>query len=256
MVTQKENRNVIIKEVINEINGLAFGSSQVWSEGDRAFFENRYSRIFSLFPEIKKNDIGLEVGLCGGIMAFSLKKFFLLKKLYALEHPTVCSKFTKKYLDKLRRSEIILKPCDLHIDRLPWPDDFFDFVIFSEIMEHLIPVDIPIVIQEIKRVLKKDGWLFISTPNIASLIKRINLFLGKNPIKMDLDLHEGATYGHIREYTMKELVNMIQSKDFKIRKRNYFMIDEKRSFFIQLEFLAAKFLPFLANNLAVLAKKS
>ena len=77
MVTQRENRNVIIKKVINEINGLAFGSSQVWSERDRAFFENRYSRIFSLFPEIKKNDIGLEVGLCGGIMAFSLKKFFL-----------------------------------------------------------------------------------------------------------------------------------------------------------------------------------
>jgi len=95
MVTQKENRNVIIKKVINEINGLAFGSSQVWSERDRAFFENRYSRIFSLFPEIKKNDIGLEVGLCGGIMAFSLKKFFLLKSFMHWNIPRFAASLPK-----------------------------------------------------------------------------------------------------------------------------------------------------------------
>jgi len=255
MVTQTEKRDRIIREVINEINGLAFGSSQVWSKKDKLFFENRYSRILSLLPEIKRDDIGLEVGLCGGILAFSLKRVFLLDKLYTLEHPTTCKQFTKRYLGKLRENKVILEPCDLHADKLSWSNNFLDFVIFSEIMEHLIPAHVPIVIQEIKRVLKKDGWLFITTPNISSLIKRINLLLGKNPVEFDLNLHEDATYGHIREYTMGELVIILQNQGFEIVKKDYFMIDEKRNLFTRVESIGVKFLPFLANNLAVLAKK-
>lgn len=255
MVGKTEKRDRIIKKILDELNELAFGPSDTWSEKDKIFFQNRYSRIVSLLPEIRSSDIGLEVGLCGGILAFALKRVFLLDKLYTLEHPTTYRQFTKRYLGKLKENKIILEPCDLHVDKFPWPNNFFDFVVFSEIMEHLIPAHVPIVIQEIKRVLKKDGWLFITTPNIASLIKRINLLLGKNPVEFDLNLHEDATYGHIREYTMGELVIILQNQGFEIVKKDYFMIDEERNLFTRLESIGAKFLPFLANNLAVLAKK-
>ena len=147
----------IVKEVIDELDGLAYGSSSVWSEKDRYFFEERYSRILNLLPEIKKKKIGLEVGLHHGIMAFLVKRVFQVDKLYTLEHPATCKQFTKRYHDELKKNNIILKPCDLYTDRLPWPDDFFDFVIFSEVMEHLIPTIIPFVIQEINRVLKQGG---------------------------------------------------------------------------------------------------
>lgn len=255
-MTEQGENSTVIKKTINEINGLAFGSSQKWTEKDKGFFEERYSTILSLFPKIKKNDIGLEMGLCGGIMAFTLKRVFSLKKIYTLEHPIVCRLFTKKYLEKLEENKIILEPCDLQVDKLPWANDFFDFVIFSEVMEHLIPTTIPAILQEIKRVLKKRGWLFITTPNIASLIKRVNLILGKNPVELDLMLHEKATYGHIREYTMEELIIILQNQDYKIVKKDYFMIDTKRNLFTQFESLGAKFLPFLANNLAILTRKS
>jgi len=247
--------NTTIREVINEIEGLAFGPSQIWSEKDKVFFEDRYSKIISLMPRINKKDVGLEIGLFWGIMAFLIKKFFHPDKLYTLEHPIIYKQFTKKYLKTLKENDIILKPCDLHLGTLPWPDNFFDFIIFSELMEHLIPADIPIIIREIKRVLKKNGWLIVTTPNIASLIKRVNLLRGKNPIEFDLRKHQDATYGHIREYTMRELVTILQDQNFKIINKDYFMIDVKRGLFTQIENLIAKFIPPFANQLIILAKK-
>lgn len=244
-----------IKKTIDDLNGLAFGNSRLYSPKDKIFFESRYFKIVSLLPEIKKDDVGLEIGLCGGILAFSLKRIFFLDRLYTLEHPITCKQFTKKYLSALKRNGIILKQIDLHNDKLPWFSEFFNFVIFSDILEHLIPADIPAVFKEISRVLKKNGWLFVTTPNISSLIKRIKLLFGKNPLEFDLRLHENATYGHIREYTMNELISLLQSERFTIARKSYYMIDVKRNFFTRLEFICSKILPGFANSIGILARK-
>ncbi len=244
----------VVATVLDELDGLAYGPSSKWSEKDRVFLEDRYRRILTLFPEIKRGDIGLEVGLHNGILAFLLKRKFQLNKIYTLEHPTTCKQFTKRYHDGLKKNNIILEPCDLHTDRLPWPDDFFDFVIFSEVMEHLIPAIIPSVIQEINRVLKQDGWFLVTTPNIAAFLKRTNLLFGKNPNEFDLRMH-GDTYGHIREYTMRELVIILQEAGFKIAKKEYFSIDSKRNIFTYLEYIFAKVFPSFSTNLSVLARK-
>lgn len=246
----------IVKDVIKELNGLAFKTSEPYSEKAKIFFEDRYLEILKKLPNIKKNHVGLEIGLAGGVLAFILKKAFNLGVLHTLEHPVTCREYSQKYLALLRKSNIKLEPVDLRSYSLPWPDDFFDFVIFSEVIEHLVPSDIPNIIKEIKRTLKKNGWLLITTPNIASLLKRINLLLGKNPIEFDLILHEGATYGHIREYTIKEVVDIVQNQGLNIVEKSYFMIDAKRNIFTQVENISAKLFPFLANNLAVIVKKT
>ncbi len=255
MKTPKEKIKRTILEVIDNLDGLAFRNSYKYSQKEKVFFEGRYSKIISLLPEIEKYDVGIEIGLGGGIMAFLLKRIFLLEKLFTLEHPSASSMFTEEYLKSLEINKIILKRVDLHSKKLPWPSDFFDFVIFSEVMEHLIPADVPVIIQEMKRVLKKNGWLLVTTPNITSLIKRINLLLGKNPVEFDLRLHEGATYGHIREYTMPELIKILDNDGFKIIKKDYFMIDEKRNYFTRIESLSSKIFPSFANSLGILAKK-
>lgn len=244
----------VVVTVLDELDGLAYGPSSIWSEKDRYFFEERYSRILNLLPKIKKKEIGLEVGLHHGFMAFLVKRVFQVDKLYTLEHPATCKQFNKRYHDELKKNNIILKPCDLHTDRLPWPDDFFDFVIFSEVMEHLIPATVPSVLRQINRVLKKDKWLFLTTPNIAALLKRINLLFGKNPNEFDLRFH-GETYGHIREYTMRELATVLQQEGFKIAKKEYFSIDSKRNIFTYLEYIFAKVFPSFSTNFSVLARK-
>lgn len=244
----------VVATVLNELDELAYGSSSAWSERDKDFFEERYSRVLALLPEIAKKEIGLEVGLHHGIMAFLVKRVFQVDRLYALEHPATCKQFTRRYHNKLKKNKIILKPCDLQSEEFPWPDNFFDFVIFSEVMEHLIPATVPSVFRQMARVLKKDKWLLVTTPNIAALLKRINLLFGKNPNELDLRFH-GETYGHIREYTMQELTAVLQQEGFKIAKKGYFSIDSKRSIFTYLEYIFGKVFPSFSTNLWVLARK-
>src|SRR5215813_13954974 len=49
---------------------------------------------------------------------------------------------------------------------LPFPQGFFDSVFASEVIEH-VP-DVATFIAEIKRVLRKDGTLYLTTPNGVS----------------------------------------------------------------------------------------
>lgn len=52
---------------------------------------------------------------------------------------------------------------DLTKETLPYPDQFFEAVVSFDLVEHLENPDL--VLQEARRVLKKDGLLFFTTPN-------------------------------------------------------------------------------------------
>lgn len=86
------------------------------------------------------------------------------------------------------------------------PSESFNAVIFTEVIEHLNPYYVSWCLSELNRILKLNGLLFLSTPNIASIGKRFKLLLGKNPL--------GPT--HVREYTMNEIVKIITDHGFDI----------------------------------------
>lgn len=51
---------------------------------------------------------------------------------------------------------------DITKDSMPWEDNFFDAIIFSHALEHLAKVDI--LVNDIYRLLKTDGQIYIETP--------------------------------------------------------------------------------------------
>jgi len=113
-----------------------------------------------------------------------------------------------------------LVACDLDKGTIPFEDDIFDVIIFTEVLEHIIAPPKQIV-QELKRVLKKGGKLIMSTPNIARLNKRIGLLLGQSPLPPpDKQLKNNWVHGHghIREYTKKEIISLLNSCDMIIDK--------------------------------------
>ena len=54
--------------------------------------------------------------------------------------------------------------------KYPFPENYFDVIIVSEVLEHISKGDVPSFLAEIKRVLKNEGVIMVSTPNYASPI--------------------------------------------------------------------------------------
>ena len=122
------------------------------------------------------------------------------------------------------------KQNDLKIDRLPqdwkklpYEDDHFDLVIFSEVLEHLYESPIQIL-KELYRILKPEGALILTTPNVMKLENKIKYFFHIN-IYQDIEryCYNPRFSLHFREYTEKDLkVLLTQFLDFKNLKFYYF----------------------------------
>ncbi|MCD6284140.1 class I SAM-dependent methyltransferase [bacterium] len=97
---------------------------------------------------------------------------------------------------------------------LPFEDNFFDNVVAFEVIEHVS--DSQKVLEEIYRVLKSGGNLFISTPNPRNLENRIQHFLFKKPYPEKIYM---KNIYHVKEFYYEEFLNFLESKGFKIRKK-------------------------------------
>jgi len=103
-------------------------------------------------------------------------------------------------------------------ERLPFPKNFFDTVTAGEIIEHIFNTSN--FLKEISRVLKKGGKLILTTPNVASLARRIMLFFGISPF-LETEINS-KTAGHIRYFTKDSLFELLKKNGFK---PNYFASD-------------------------------
>jgi SAM-dependent methyltransferase len=97
-------------------------------------------------------------------------------------------------------------------DVFPYSDGEFDLIIFAEIIEHLLN-DPCKVLREIKRILKPNGTLILTTPNVARLENITKLISGTNIY----DPYSGyGPYGrHNREYNRHELDQLLRFEGFK-----------------------------------------
>ena len=103
-----------------------------------------------------------------------------------------------------------LLECDhFNMEESPFPyeDNTFDVVLYCEIIEHLLmnPVH---TLSEIHRVLKPNGKLVVTTPNVARLGNVLALVDGRSIY----DPYSGyGVYGrHNREYSMHELIHLLK----------------------------------------------
>ncbi len=131
-------------------------------------------------------------------------------------------------------------------------DSFFDVVVVGEVIEHVLDTDF--FIAEIKRVLKSKGILVLTTPNVASLGRRIYLLIGKNPyFEAAFGYPPEADAGHIRFFTKNLLLGYLKHKGFKIIKFTSDVINFNSSGSLASELLASLF-PNFGRSLIVKAK--
>lgn len=122
-----------------------------------------------------------------------------------------------------------LKTKKLNIeDEWPYKDQTFNAIFNIQMIEHLINPDH--FLEESNRVLKKNGVLIITTPNLASWFNRILLLLGYQPFFTEVSTKDktvGLSFtrkltphreplGHLRVFTLKALKELVEMNGFKI----------------------------------------
>lgn len=134
---------------------------------------------------------------------------------------------------------------------IPFEDSFFDIVVAGEIIEHIYDTDF--FLREIYRILKPSGKLLISTPNIASLGRRIMLIFGISPI-LEISPNEADSSGHIRYFTYKDLAKLLKKHNFILKIRKSDVVNFSSGGKIKSKTLA-KILPNISQSLIALYEK-
>ncbi|MBO6518317.1 MAG: class I SAM-dependent methyltransferase [Bacteroidia bacterium] len=99
-------------------------------------------------------------------------------------------------------------------ESLPFEDNQFDAIVAMEIMEHI--QDHEVFFSECHRVLKKDGAVYISTPNILSLKSRIRfLFTGFFYSFKPLEIRNYDGLQHVASLTLDQYDYLAVKKGFK-----------------------------------------
>ena len=92
----------------------------------------------------------------------------------------------------------------------------YDAVVSENMLEHL-PYTQKEFFEKIYAALRPGGTLVLSTPNLASFLKRARMFFGKSP-GWDLEdfFLRKQPFGHFREFTAEELRKMAKLSGFTV----------------------------------------
>lgn len=127
------------------------------------------------------------------------------------------SPLSSKIIKEFRPSfDMITSPLtlDVETDSFPYENDYFDGVLCQELIEHLIR-DPMHMMSEINRITKKNGWLFLTTPNIASLAAIDRLIRMESPYAWG-PYTPNYRDRHNREYTFSEIKVFLENSGYEI----------------------------------------
>ena len=249
----------------NQFNDITNNLLAVFSKDDTwapQYLETHYERLrwdFAFFMENKKeffdNKI-LEVGSAPFILTTALKE---------AGFKIVGSDISPNRLDDvINKFQIEVVPSDFEVERIPFEDGAFDIILFNEVFEHL-RINLIFTMKEMHRLLKPNGKLILSTPNLYSL-KTVYRLLTTGTSGPDIYKHYSKLdtlghMGHVRLYTPKEVKIFLNKLGFRTVKIIYRGgISERRNSKKPIAKLIAntvlKCTPFLERRFTLIMEKS
>lgn len=176
-------------------------------------------KILKKLQIINKNSSVLEIGCGDGSFMEVLQQEFECK-IIGLDIANRALSIAKQKGLRVRKWDIE-KP-------FPFPKNSFDLIISRQVIEHIYDPDS--MLDNVGKVLKKEGTLFLTTPNLSAWFNRLILLLGFQPFYTEISTRDktlGLSFtkkftpnrqpiGHIRVFTAKALEDFIKFHNFKI----------------------------------------
>jgi 2-polyprenyl-3-methyl-5-hydroxy-6-metoxy-1,4-benzoquinol methylase len=159
-----------------------------------------YQKALAIMPDLT-NKVVLELGSGHGEFASIIQP--QAKRLTCVDHSLT-------YVNQLKQAGFTAIKADLN-HKLPLRSGQFDLIISLEVIEHLHQANA--FLAETHRLLKPNGQLILSTPNISWWGYRLFSFLGQPPKK------EGY---HLRFFTYNTFRQLLSKAGFRIINQNSF----------------------------------
>lgn len=145
----------------------------------------------------------LEVGCaCGGTL-LGIKNVYKNSRLYGIE--------LNKYSAEIASLIAEMVEADVEKDSLPYPEEYFDYVIFADVLEHMS--DPWAALKNIRRHLKPEGKILMSLPNNMHYSVISKLIMGTWEYEESGILDKT----HLRFFTMKEIYKMAITTGYEIK---------------------------------------
>lgn len=196
---------------------------QALSEWHEVYSSNHKSRI-ALDLDLTKQEITPN----STVLEFGSVPLLFTAALSSSNYKVIgCDIAPERYGKAINDLGINVIKCNIESEKLPFPDNSFDAVVFNELFEHL-RIDLIFTLSEVLRVMKPGGLMMLSSPNLRSLVGVSNfLFRNRayscsgNVYQEYLKLQKLGHMGHVREYTTTEVIEFLESVGFVVKKLVY-----------------------------------
>lgn len=172
---------------------------------------------------------------------------------------------SEKAVNTAKEAGINAYRVDVSCEKLPFESKYFDIVYMGDLIEHLVNPDF--VVREVVRTIRLDGFLVLSTPNLASWLNRLLLLLGMQPLFSEVSTSKNfgrpktqrrqdyVPIGHLRLYTYRALKEFLSYYRFRVVNAKGAPCERLPKVLARLDKFFSKF-PSLSSIIIIVASKN
>lgn len=171
----------------------------------------RFNELLSFIPTSKSKILDI------GTTPFTL---YLAKHS---PHEVYTIDYSDGFRNRCYKEDVVFKQFDISKEGLPFVEDYFDVILFTEIFEHILADPVK-TLAKLYKMLRENGLLIMSTPNLGSLLSRMKLLLNKPILAYPTwEIRQDSIHGHghNRLYVAAELLDYHSKAGFRGIKVKY-----------------------------------
>lgn len=172
------------------------------------FWHHNKFYLLDLLINFSDHDLILDAGCGSGNLSIYLSRRF--KKIIGLDGNLQAIGFAKKRVHEEKISNVEFQQGDL--TKLSFKNHSFTKIVLFEVIEHLTPAEYQKILDELYRVLKPGGQLYLTTPNKISFWPILEWLL--DFFKLVPSLKEQ----HLLEFTPESIKDLISQNGFQLKK--------------------------------------